>query len=110
MRASVSDGYGNTKPGAVEKSLRRISCRHLCRARVNNSDRVRNRKRNSYEEISFSRVERPRTGSRGTRTRMSGLSFRKHRLAVVLAYPSRFLASSHGCGEGPHIHGFIEVE
>jgi hypothetical protein len=35
---------------------------------------------------------------------------RKNRLAVVLAYPSGCLADSHRCGEGPCVHGSIEVE
>jgi len=105
-----SDGYGNTKSGTLKTSLRRIGCHRLCRARINNCDRERHRKPINYGEISLNRVERPRAGSRGLGTRLSELSFRKHRLAVVLAYPSDFLATSHRCGEGSRIHGSIEVE
>src|SRR5258708_7063001 len=105
-----SDKYGHTKANAFETSFRRIDCRRHLRARINSCDRGRQCKTNSSGETSYDRVERPPAGSLDPETCLSGLSFRKYSLAVVLAYPSDFLANSRRCGEGSSIHGSIEVE
>jgi hypothetical protein len=110
MLIDSSDGCDYKKHGALQPSYVRIDCRRQRRSRVNNCDRARHRKPNSYREISLEKVHRPRASSRDPRTRLSGLSFAKNRLAVVFAYPSDCLAGSQRCGERPCLHGLVEVE
>jgi len=109
MQIAASDGYDNTKPGALESTFRRIDSRRLGCACINHCD-PQLQKRSVCGEISVGPLERPRAGSRNFATRMSGLSFRKYHLAVVRAYTADFPANSHRCTEGPCIHGSIEVE
>jgi hypothetical protein len=102
--------HDNAKPDALERSVRRIDCRRFRRARGNNCDRAPLRKPSNYREDSVDRLEHPCARSRDPGTCLSKLSFRKHRLAVVLTCPPDFLANSHRCREGSCIHGSIEVE
>jgi hypothetical protein len=110
MLIPSSDEYGHTKPITFETSFRRIDCRRRDRARVNQRDPGQHGKTSSFRKTSYDRVEGPRAGSLDLGTRLSGLSFRKYRLAVVLVYSSAFLANSQGCREGSRIHESIEVE
>ena len=109
MQIAASDGYDNTKPGALESTFRRIDSRRLRCVCINHCD-PQFQKRSVCGEISVGPLERPRAGSRNFATRMSGLSLRKYHLAVVRAYTADFQANSQRCTEGPCIHGSIEVE